>query len=398
MSRLANIVEKWNKSGDVPRIERDMALEELRHLYDELLDYNPQHEAKPAVEAAVPVVEQKAEAAVEEESCVVVEPSAESVSEEVVEVDAPAVVAVHEDLGDAFDDALDIDALLGLSGEDSIEEAEAALSVEDEVVEPITPVELIEPTETLVTKEPEPEEQPIVEEPIVEHPIVEEPIVEEPIVEEPAIEEPAVEEPAESEAEEVVEVAAVVEEQPAERPAGGGLFDIDDIPVRAKRGRKMISLYDAPIKPSAPVEEVASEPDEDIVVITNNVEPTPEPAPVPKPAPRPTPAPREEVPQRLGDVIAKGVTTLADKMAEEQPTAPFNRITDIRKAIGLNDKFLMIRDLFGGDVNLYEDTINHLNEFDDLDECMIFIVENFRWNPDSEGAKLLVSLLERKLS
>ena len=375
MSRLANIVEKWNKSGDVSRIERDMALEELRRLYDELLDYNPQHEAKPAVEAAVPVVEQKAEAEVVEESCAVVEPSAESVSEEVVEVDAPAVVAVHEDLGDAFDDALDIDALLGLSGEDSIEEAEAALSVEDEVVEPITPVELIEPTETIATTEPEPEEQPIVEE-------------------------PAVEEPAESEAEEVVEVAAVVEEQPAERPAGGGLFDIDDIPVRAKRGRKMISLYDVPIKPSAPVEEVASEPDEDIVVITNSVEPTPEPAPVPKPAPRPTPtpAPREEVPQRLGDVIAKGVTTLADKMAEEQPTAPFNRITDIRKAIGLNDKFLMIRDLFGGDANLYEDTINHLNEFDDLDECMIFIVENFRWNPDSEGAKLLVSLLERKLS
>ena len=387
MSRLANIVEKWNKSGDVPRIERDMALEELRRLYDELLDYYPQHEAKPAVEAAVPVVEQKAEAAVAEESCAVVEPSAESVSEEVVEVDAPAVVAVHEDLGDAFDDALDIDALLGLSGEDSIEEAEAALSVVDEVVEPITPTELIEPTETIATTEPEVEEQPIVEEPIVE---------------EPAVEEPAVEEPAESKAEEVVEVAAVVEEQPVERPAGGGLFDIDDIPVRAKRGRKMISLYDAPIKPSAPVEEVASEPDEDIVVITNSVEPTPEPAPVPKPAPkpapRPTPAPREEVPQRLGDVIAKGVTTLADKMAEEQPTAPFNRITDIRKAIGLNDKFLMIRDLFGGDANLYEDTINHLNEFDDLDECMIFIVENFRWNPDSEGAKLLVSLLERKLS
>ena len=385
MSRLANIVEKWNKSGDVPRIERDMALEELRRLYDELLDYNPQHEAKPAVEAAVPVVEQKAEAAVEEESCAVVEPSAESVTEEVVEVDAPAVVAVHEDLGDAFDDALDIDALLGLSGEDSIEEAEAALSVEDDVVEPITPVELTEPTETIATTEPEVEEQPIVEEPAVE---------------EPAVEEPEVEEPAESKAEAVVEVAAVVEEQPTERPAGGGLFDIDDIPVRAKRGRKMISLYDAPIKPSAPVEEVASEPDEDIVVITNSVEPTPEPAPVPKPAPRPTPAPapREEVPQRLGDVIAKGVTTLADKMAEEQPTAPFNRITDIRKAIGLNDKFLMIRDLFGGDVNLYEDTINHLNEFDDLDECMIFIVENFRWNPDSEGAKLLVSLLERKLS
>ena len=85
-------------------------------------------------------------------------------------------------------------------------------------------------------------------------------------------------------------------------------------------------------------------------------------------------------------------------MAEEKPTAAFNRIPEIRKAIGLNDKFLMIRDLFGGDVNLYEDTITHLDQFEDLDECMIFIVENFRWNPDSEGAKLLVSLIERKLS
>ena len=58
----------------------------------------------------------------------------------------------------------------------------------------------------------------------------------------------------------------------------------------------------------------------------------------------------------------------------------------------------MIRDLFAGDAALYEDTIDRLNEFDDLDECMIFIVENFRWNPDSEGAKLLVSLIERKLA
>ena len=29
---------------------------------------------------------------------------------------------------------------------------------------------------------------------------------------------------------------------------------------------------------------------------------------------------------------------------------------------------------------------------------MIYIVENFAWDPDSEGAKLLISLLERKLS
>lgn len=360
------MVEKWNNSGNVPRIERDMALEELRHIYDELLDYTPQHTETPVVEAEVPAVEEP-EAEADEE----IEHSEEREAEEVVAVVAPAVatavVTAHEDVGDAFDDALDIDALLGLSGEDSIEEAEATRSIE-------------EPAEEIS------EVEPAVEETI----------------------EDAIEEQPEAEANTEAEVKP--EESAPERPIGGGLFDIDDIPVRTKSGRKMISLYDAPIKTSEPAKESASEPAEEAVVVEKvEVEPAPMPAPAPAPmpapvpqpapAPMPAPAPREEeAPQRLGDVIAKNVTTLADKMAEEQPTAAYNRITDIRKAIGLNDKFLMIRDLFGGDANLYEDTINHLNEYDDLDECMIFIVENFRWNPDSEGAKLLVSLLERKLS
>ncbi len=352
LSRLSTLVEKWNNSGNVPRIERDMALEELRRIYDELLDYTPQQTETPVVEAEAPAVEEP-EAEADEE----IEHSKEREAEEVVEVVAPAVaatiVAAHEDVGDAFDDALDIDALLGLSGEDSIEEAETTRSIE-------------EPAEEIPAKEP---------------------AVEETIEEEP-------------EAEAITEAEAKPEESAPERPIGGGLFDIDDIPVRTKSGRKMISLYDAPIKTSEPVKESASVPAEEVVVVEKvEVEPTPAPQPAPAPAPVPAPAPREEeAPQRLGDVIAKNVTTLADKMAEEQPTAAYNRITDIRKAIGLNDKFLMIRDLFGGDANLYEDTINHLNEYDDLDECMIFIVENFRWNPDSEGAKLLVSLLERKLS
>lgn len=345
------MVEKWNNSGNVPRIERDMALEELRRIYDELLDYTPQQTETPVVEAETPAVEEP-EAEADEEIEHSEEREAEE-AEEVEEVVAPAVAAAvvtaHEDVGDAFDDALDIDALLGLSGEDSIEEAEATRSIE-------------EPAEEIPEEQPEPEAN--------------------------------------------TEAEANTEESAPERPIGGGLFDIDDIPVRTKSGRKMISLYDAPIKTSEPAKESASEPAEEVVVVEKvEVEPAPAPQPAPQPAPAPMPAPQlapapreEEAPQRLGDVIAKNVTTLADKMAEEQPTAAFNRITDIRKAIGLNDKFLMIRDLFGGDANLYEDTINHLNEYDDLDECMIFIVENFRWNPDSEGAKLLVSLLERKLS
>ena len=47
-------------------------------------------------------------------------------------------------------------------------------------------------------------------------------------------------------------------------------------------------------------------------------------------------------------------------------------VTDLRRAIGINDKFLMIRDLFGGDAAAYEAAIGTLNGFDDFDECMIY--------------------------
>ena len=358
LSRLANIVEKWNKSGDVPRIERDMALEELRRIYDELLDYNPRVVVEPksedvALEAVVSVATE-----VEEQDDSV----AETAAEESVTVAMHDVVVKHDDLGDAFDDALDIDALLGLSGDDPIEEAEAVVTAVEQPAEEEKHVD----EEVVLTEDAEPveEEQPAEETEALES--AEVPTVEE-VVTQPEDDAKA-----------------------TERPTSGGLFDIDDIPVRTKGGRKMISLYDTPVKRQAPVAQHA---EERVVKETVDVE---KPAAAPQPA---VVAPQEEeAPQRLGDVIAKSVTTLGDKMAGEQPTAAYNRITDIRKAIGLNDKFLMIRDLFGGDANLYEDTITRLNEFDDIDECMIFIVENFRWNPDSEGAKLLVSLIERKLS
>lgn len=267
-----------------------------------------------------------------------------------------------------FDDVLDIDALLGLSD-----------------------IEHDEPKAEEVTVEPEimVEEEVMVEEPILE--VIAEP---EPMPEPEPVSEP---EP---------EPAPIAEPEPTPEPkSNGGLFDMEDIPVRTRSSRKMISLYTSPFAAETktkaeepkvePKVEAKSEPKVEV-----KPEPIAEPTPAPTPAPAPAPAPQPAAePVRLGDILGGNTTTLADKMADDSaPTAAFNRITDLRKAIGLNDKFLMIRDLFDGDAARYEDTITTLNEFDDLDECMIYIVENFVWNPDSEGAKLLVSLIERKLA
>lgn len=100
-------------------------------------------------------------------------------------------------------------------------------------------------------------------------------------------------------------------------------------------------------------------------------------------------------------MIGQGVQTLADRIAvplERGATlAAGEPVDELRGAIGVNDRFLLIRDLFAGDAAAYERAIDRLEEFDDLDDCMIHIAENYAWNPNSDGARLLTDLLERKL-
>jgi hypothetical protein len=129
-----------------------------------------------------------------------------------------------------------------------------------------------------------------------------------------------------------------------------------------------------------------------------SVEPTPTPAP--QPAPRPVAEPKAE-PATLADVIAPAAPTLADTIAAPAALADemhHTPIRSLREGIGLNDKFLMIRDLFDGDGDAYEEAISALDALPTLDDCMIHIIENYAWNPDSEGSKFIMQLLDRKLS
>ena len=132
--------------------------------------------------------------------------------------------------------------------------------------------------------------------------------------------------------------------------------------------------------------------------------PTPETAPAAEDTPTATENGQSSLPAGavLGEVINHDVQTLADTIAPPRDVASELRrsepVTDLRRAIGLNDKFLLIRDLFGGDGEAYERAIDALNNFEDLDDCMIFIAEHYAWNPNSDGAQLLMELLERKFA
>lgn len=71
-------------------------------------------------------------------------------------------------------------------------------------------------------------------------------------------------------------------------------------------------------------------------------------------------------------------------------------ILDLTKAIGINDKFLFIKELFNGDSARYSETINHLNTFSDLNDAIIYLQDNFEWPEANEYAEKFIDLVRRK--
>lgn len=259
------------------------------------------------------------------------------------------------------------------------------------VVEPTPePVPVVEPTPEPV---PEPEPEPVVEPTPEPEPVVE------PTPEPEPEPEPAVE---------PVEPAKVVVTEPS-------LFGDDDQWTRPTPSRRrLISLYqdDAHQEPKPRQRRKSAEvtPEPKVAEPTPTPVPAPEPAPVPTPAPAPapipapaptpTPAPIPEVAEDkvvLADTI-ETPQTIADTIPSQPSIGQSGAVTTLRSAISVGDRFMLIRELFGGDEKAYERTIDTLENFDNLDDCIIFIAENFTWRASSEGAKLVMDLLQRKLS
>ncbi|MBE6190290.1 MAG: hypothetical protein E7145_05035 [Rikenellaceae bacterium] len=394
LQRLSELASGWQTADDITTIERDLMLARLRDLY-EALRFGVEQAETVAVPVMAPVEAEREEPV--EEAPIEEEPM-----------------------------ALEADDFFSLEG---------ILPVEEFAEEPMA--EEVPFVEEEAAPEVEEQPEPVAEEPAPEVEEQSEPVAEEPA---PAVEAvaPVVEEPAPA-----VEEVAPKAEEPAVNPFAT-LFGAEPAadPHRRKQ-RVIMSLYDAPEvapkpepKPEPKVEpiveeeqieevaeeteelyvtpvEEAAESDEEVIEISEEeLERLPEPQPKPletKAAERSAEEdvevleePAQEQPKSepesavLGEVI-QPKTTLADQLATKQTVNDLRpRVTDLRRAVGLNDKFLLIRDLFGGNGSLYEITIRKLNEFDNFDDCMIYIAEHFAWDPNSDGAKLMLDLLERK--
>lgn len=135
--------------------------------------------------------------------------------------------------------------------------------------------------------------------------------------------------------------------------------------------------------------------------------------PVPKKQP---PTPADTQPKQAEHTSQdEGSTILADKyqgrrkfrneiMAEhhqkmDMQTKLQNKpIHDLTKAIGINDKFLFIKELFNNDSERYNQTLKHLNQLTDLNDAIIYLQENFEWDATNEVAINFIDLVRRKFS
>lgn len=461
LRKLTAIVDGWEPSGEIPALERDLALQKLRMLYDAVrfpgMESVPESPAAEAESATVPVaIDLGAVLSLDPADETGFEPDSDAVSAPAFEAEAEPAEPFSEP-----DTTVGSDSAGVFAGTEPDEERpempEAAISDSEPEFEGesvLAPAPEVEPEAAFAAEASEPaaESGPVAEPESASAP-------------EPSAEPAAAPEPAA-----VAESAAAAELAPAPEPVSAPapaekpqyiaptLFGLEEETVRHRHKQRVImSLYDTPApaeKPARP--EAAERPAERPAPVATpepaaTFEPAvrPEPVATPEPAVRlgfaepavapasassgwqsgtsgpqsaAEPVPVSEMPAAaepeeaqsgtkeaaapagavLGEVINHDVQTLADTIAPRRGMASELRlgepVTDLRRAIGINDKFLLIRDLFGGDGEAYEEAIGKLNAFDDFDECMIHIAENYAWNPNSDGAKFMMELLERKFA
>lgn len=115
-------------------------------------------------------------------------------------------------------------------------------------------------------------------------------------------------------------------------------------------------------------------------------EPEPTPDPMPAPAPKPTPIP---VPKMAPAPLSHADTSLNDAIER-------TKLTDLRKAFTLNDRFRFCRELFDRDEARMNDTLSALNEAHSYSESLDLLRARVQWDFDGETATDFLKFIERR--
>ena len=154
------------------------------------------------------------------------------------------------------------------------------------------------------------------------------------------------------------------------------------------------------------VEEPQAEPQEEpepleTLELLDPLEPLEAEEPVVEPVTVTAPAPQ---PVRSTDNLAPSDTPSAKptqpaKGAQPLQTSLFGTaVEDIRQAISLGDRFLFQRELFAGNGELMQKTLDEINSLNSLSEAMDYVLDNFEWDKESTAVQLFENVLKRRFS
>jgi len=141
---------------------------------------------------------------------------------------------------------------------------------------------------------------------------------------------------------------------------------------------------------------------EKVVVVKETVIPKEEPIPIPvcEEIKQPIDSPKASI---LAEKISPTDSHHRNETLAQQKTgndlssklqaAP---LSSIASGIGLNDRFLYIRELFNNDGELYNRAVKHLDKIDSSENALEFINRNFDWDENNETVQKFVALIHRR--
>jgi hypothetical protein len=72
------------------------------------------------------------------------------------------------------------------------------------------------------------------------------------------------------------------------------------------------------------------------------------------------------------------------------------KISDIKQAISIGDRFRFQRELFNGNGEIMSKTLSEINQCENLDEALKYLASKFNWNEEDETVEDFHQLLKRR--
>ena len=160
----------------------------------------------------------------------------------------------------------------------------------------------------------------------------------------------------------------------------------------------LIEIAEPVVPPKEEKKAVISEP---VTKTVEVAEPKIEEIITPKPQVKNTDLPKTSQTSVLGEKLGRDAPSYNESIAQKKDTDPSTKfqtkpIADLRKGLGINDRFYFTRELFNGNAELMSQALDQLNQMKDYKSAESFLETNFTWEGNNEAVKAFIEIVRRR--